>query len=69
LDCSAVSFQFHPSGIASLRQLIFPEARDVRLRGIMSNLKDWTVNAKPERFSVLRSYFDGGRDFLVYLMP
>jgi len=39
-----------------------------RLRGIMSNLKDWTVNAKPERFCVLRSYFGVGRVFLVYMM-
>jgi len=39
-----------------------------RLRSIVSNLTDWGGNAKPERFCVLRSCFDGGRDFLVYLM-
>jgi len=39
-----------------------------RLRGIMSNLRDWGGNVKPKRFCVLRSYFDGGRDILVCLM-
>ena len=38
------------------------------LRGVMSNVKDRRGNVKPGRFCVLRSYFGGGRDILVYLM-
>jgi hypothetical protein len=39
-----------------------------RLRGIMSNLSDRSGDVKPERFSVLRFCFGGGRDILVCLM-
>jgi hypothetical protein len=39
-----------------------------RLRGIMSNLSDRSGDVKPERFSVLRFCFSGGRDILVCLM-
>jgi hypothetical protein len=34
----------------------------------MSNVKDRRGNVKPGRFCVLRFYFGGGRDILVYLM-
>jgi hypothetical protein len=34
----------------------------------MSNLSDWSDNLKPNRVSVLRSCFNGGRDILVCLM-
>jgi hypothetical protein len=39
-----------------------------RLRGIMSDLKDWIGNVKLESFCVLRPCFGGGRDILVCLM-
>jgi hypothetical protein len=38
------------------------------LRGVIANVKDRRGNVKPGRFCVLRSYFGGGRDILVYLM-
>ena len=39
-----------------------------RLRGIVSDLKDWIGNVKLESFCVLRPCFGGGRDILVCLM-
>ena len=39
----------------------------LRLRGIMSNLRDWSGNVKPKRFCVLRSCFGGGRSIVVCL--
>ena len=39
------------------------------LRGIMSNLRDWSDNIKSERFCVLRFWLLGGRDIFVYLSP
>jgi len=39
-----------------------------RLRGIMSDLKDWIGNVKLESFCVLRPCFGGGRDIFVCLM-
>lgn len=41
---------------------------DAAVAGVMSNVKDRRGNVKPGRFCVLRSYFGGGRDILVYLM-
>ena len=38
------------------------------LRGIMSNLRDWSGNVRPGRFCLLRSCFGGGRDILAWLI-